>query len=249
MLIAMLLACGCGHSANNESTGSVAKTEPPPAEESVAAVETPPPDQGREPPYNPPESDAAIAPATPTSGGDAPSDQPARNPARRGASERTPTAASPVSAAGEVTLVDLPWEGVVEQIASHKGKIVVVDLWATYCVPCRTSFPGLVALSKQDPENIVCISVSLDDPEDQEKRAEALQFLQEQQAEFTNLLCTTESDKLYDEILQIGGIPAVYVYGRDGAQARLFTGPTPEGEDHTYEQHITPFVTELAAAK
>jgi thiol-disulfide isomerase/thioredoxin len=210
MLIAALLASGCGNSATNESTGSVAKTETPPVEEPVA-VETPPPDQGREPPFE------SAPPETP--------------------------------AATDVTQMDAPWEGVVEQIAAHKGKIVVVDLWATYCVPCRTSFPGLVALSKQDPENIVCISVSLDDPEDQEKRAEALQFLQEQQAEFTNLLCTTESDKLYDEILQIGGIPAVYVYGRDGAQSKLFTGPTPEGEDHTYEQHITPYVTELAAMK
>jgi thiol-disulfide isomerase/thioredoxin len=211
LLIAALLVCGCGNPATTDSTGSLAKTESPPVEETVAAVETPPPDQGREPPFE----------------------------------SQPPETAAPAG----VTLTDAPWEGVVEQIAAHKGKIVVVDLWATYCVPCRTSFPGLVALSKQDPENIVCISVSLDDPEDQKKRADALKFLQEQNAEFTNLLCTTESDKLYDEILQIGGIPAVYVYGRDGAQAKLFTGPTPEGEDHTYEQHITPYVTELAAAK
>jgi thiol-disulfide isomerase/thioredoxin len=213
MLIAALLACGCGNSASNSSTGSVAKTEAPSAEETA---ETPPPDQGRE---LPPEQ-----------------------------SEPVPTASAEV-AAGEIALVDLPWEGVLEQIAAHKGKIVVVDLWATYCAPCRTEFPGLVALSKHDPENIVCISVSLDDPDDAERRAEALTFLQEQQAQFTNVLCTTDHDKLYDEILMIGGAPAIYVYGRDGAEAKLFTGPSPEGEAHTYEQHITPFVLELAAAK
>jgi thiol-disulfide isomerase/thioredoxin len=164
-------------------------------------------------------------------------------------SEPEPAGGPATATTSPVSLTDAAWEQVQEQIAAHKGKVVVVDLWATYCVPCRASFPGLVALSKQDPENIVCISVSLDDPGDPKKRADALQFLQEQRAEFTNLLCTTDSDKLYDEILQIGGIPAVYVYGRDGAQAKVFTGPTPEGEDHTYEQHIAPFVTELAAAK
>lgn len=209
MLIAALLACGCGSSATDQTTGSTATTE------TSAAIETPPPEQGREPSFEPAEPPGESAPP----------------------------------ATSNVSLTDLPWEGVQEQIAAHKGKVVVVDLWATYCVPCRTSFPGLVALSKQNPENVVCISVSLDDPGDPEKRAQALQFLQEQQAEFTNLLCTTDSDKLYDEILQIGGIPAVYVYGRDGTQAKVFTGPTPEGEDHTYEQHITPYVTELAATK
>jgi thiol-disulfide isomerase/thioredoxin len=147
-------------------------------------------------------------------------------------------------ASATVALDLLPWEGVQELIAGHKGKVVVVDLWATYCVPCRAEFPGLVELSHADPENIVCISVSLDDPDDE---AKAREFLVEQQATMQNVLCTTESDVLYDEILQIGGIPAVYVYGRDGELAKLFTGPTPEGTEHTYHEHVAPFVQELAA--
>jgi len=90
--------------------------------------------------------------------------------------------------------------------------------------------------------------VSLDDPDDAKKRTEALKFLQEQKAAFTNLLCTTDADKLYNEILQIGGIPAVYVYGSDGQIAKLFTGPAPDGSEHTYEDHITPYVLGLADA-
>lgn len=148
------------------------------------------------------------------------------------------------AATAAVKLDLLPWEEVETLIQSHNGKVVVVDLWATYCVPCRAEFPGLVELSQADPGNIVCISVSLDDPDSQEK---ALTFLQEQNATMQNVLCTTDSDKLYDEILQIGGIPAVYVYGRDGELAKLFTGPTPEGTEHTYTEHIRPFVQELAA--
>lgn len=150
------------------------------------------------------------------------------------------------AAADAVTLELAPWEDVQRLIESHQGKVVVVDLWATYCVPCREEFPGLVELSHADPENIACISVSLDDPDSHER---ALAFLQEQNATMQNVLCTTDSDQLYDEILQIGGIPAVYVYGRDGELAKLFTGPTEEGTDHTYEGHIRPFVTELAAAQ
>lgn len=146
-------------------------------------------------------------------------------------------------AAAGVALQPLDWEGVQALIAERQGKVVVVDLWATYCVPCRQEFPGLVALSRQDPGNIACISVSLDAEAD---HARALAFLQEQQAEMTNVRCTTDADTLYDQVLQIGGIPAVYVYGRDGQLARLFNGPSPEGETYTYAEHISPFVTRLA---
>ncbi len=145
-----------------------------------------------------------------------------------------------------VTLKKAEWEAITADIASHEGKVVVVDLWATYCVPCRKSFPGLVALSNERPDEVVCISVSLDDADD---GARALEFLEEQQAQMTNYLCTTDADRLYDEILQIGGVPAVYVYGRDGQLAKLFTGPTPEGTDHNYEEHIRPFVEELLSAQ
>ena len=55
-----------------------------------------------------------------------------------------------------------------------------------------------------------------------------------------------DPELLYDQILQIGGIPAVYVYGRDGQLAKVFNGPTPEGTEHTYAQHIVPFVVALA---
>lgn len=238
LLIAALLTSGCGSSSSSDKASDEPATV---AGSESAAVETPPPDQGREePPQQDPEP--MVESATIVEGTTA-TVEPTVD-------AGTPTEpAQPAAATSNVTLVDMPWEGVVEQIAAHKGKVVVVDLWATYCVPCRTSFPGLVELSKRDPDNIVCISVSLDDAGDPEKRAKALKFLEEQQAEFTNVLCTTDGDKLYDEILQIGGIPAVYVYGRDGAQAKLFTGPSPEGEDHTYEQHITPYVVELAGAQ
>lgn len=147
----------------------------------------------------------------------------------------------------EVTLDLLPWEDVHAILKSYTGKIVVLDCWATYCDPCRREFPGLVKLSRElPPEDVVCISLSLDETGDE---AKALAFLQEQDSLIRNILCTTDTDKLYDEILKIGSIPAVFVYGRDGEIARLFTGGTPDGGEHTYEEHIAPFVRELAAQK
>jgi thiol-disulfide isomerase/thioredoxin len=235
LLVAGILIQGCGGPATD--TNPAASTESAPPEQSAEPdmTQSDPPEQPRESlPSDPRAEDAATADGAAT-------------PSEAGPAE---TVETPTVVAGATTMILMPWEEIQQHISTNlAGKVVVVDLWATYCQPCRESFPGLVALSKQDPDNIVCVSVSLDDPEDEKKRTEALTFLEEQQATFTNFLCTTDTDTLYDEILKIGGIPAVYVYARDGQLARLFNGPTPEGSDHTYEEHIAPFVTELAADK
>jgi thiol-disulfide isomerase/thioredoxin len=153
--------------------------------------------------------------------------------------------ATPGLAAPQVVTLELmEWDGVKKIIESHKGKVVVVDCWATYCVPCRKEFPGLVTLSRELPDDVVCISVSLDEAAEKE---EALDFLKQQKALMTNILCTTDADTLYDQILKVGSIPAIFVYGRDGAIARTFTGANPDGGEYTYAGHITPFVRELAS--
>jgi thiol-disulfide isomerase/thioredoxin len=141
-----------------------------------------------------------------------------------------------------VELQLIEWSGVEELIASYPDRVVVVDLWATYCAPCRKEFPGLVELSGKYPDSVACISVSLDDIGDQEA---VMEFLREQNATIDNVLCTTDPDTLYDEILKIGAIPAIFVYGQDGEIRRQFVGPAEDGGDHTYAGHIVPFVEEL----
>src|SRR5262245_40794760 len=50
-------------------------------------------------------------------------------------------------------------------IAANKGKVVVVDCWATWCVPCRKAFPKTVELSKTYAEQgVVVVSLSFDEP-------------------------------------------------------------------------------------
>ena len=163
------------------------------------------------------------------------------------AGDQTPAGATPEPVAPKAVALELmEWDGIRKIIESHQGKVVVVDCWATYCVPCRKEFPGLVALSRELPDDVVCISVSLDAAAEQ---GEALDFLKEQNAVMTNVLCTTDTDTLYDEILKVGSVPAIFVYGRDGAIARTFTGANPDGGEYTYAGHITPFVRDLVSQK
>ena len=234
---------GCGAPGNGTGGTATETSEPPPEQPPEPEMtDTDPPEQPRE--TLPADTASLSTPADPDG-------TPLTAPAEAAPAEETDAPESVATlTAGPVSLLMLPWEEIQQHITDNlAGKIVVVDFWATYCAPCRESFPGLVELSQQDPENIVCLSVSLDDPDDEDKQNEALEFLQAQNATFTNVLCTTDADTLYDEILEIGGIPAVFVYGRDGELAKKFTGPTEEGTDHTYGEHITPYVTELAAGE
>jgi cytochrome c biogenesis protein CcmG, thiol:disulfide interchange protein DsbE len=58
-------------------------------------------------------------------------------------------------------------------LSSHKGKVVYVDFWASWCVPCRDSFPWMQAMqAKYASKGLVIVSVNVD-----EVRADAERFL------------------------------------------------------------------------
>ena len=61
-----------------------------------------------------------------------------------------------------------------------KGKVVYVDFWASWCGPCRQSFPWMNGLQQRYPEKLVVVGVNVD-----RKRADADRFLQEHPAQFT----------------------------------------------------------------
>lgn len=115
------------------------------------------------------------------------------------------------------------------------GRVVVVDMWATWCPPCVKEFPGLVALSKKySPEQLTCVSLCLDhqgiDDIEQVKR-DVLGFLRKQDARFDNLFSVEESDVMLEH-LGVRSIPVVDVYNSTGNRVRRFDQST--GKDFHY---------------
>ena len=51
------------------------------------------------------------------------------------------------------------WKDVEALVAMSSGKIVVVDIWSTSCLPCITEFPHLVEMQKTHGDKVVCISL------------------------------------------------------------------------------------------
>src|SRR5262249_37610099 len=88
-----------------------------------------------------------------------------------------------------VELKPLKYDALTDLVKQNKGKVVVVDFWADFCIPCKREFPNLVKLHRQYAgQGLVAVSVALDDPADEKARERALKFLKAQQATFTNVL-------------------------------------------------------------
>jgi cytochrome c biogenesis protein CcmG/thiol:disulfide interchange protein DsbE len=62
--------------------------------------------------------------------------------------------------APDFNLIDV--EGKEIKLTSYKGKIVILDFWATWCGPCRMGVPDLVSLQKEYKNDLVVIGISTD---------------------------------------------------------------------------------------
>lgn len=152
-------------------------------------------------------------------------------------------------ATGDVTLQLQSWDETERLIASHRGKVVVVDFWATSCLPCRREFPHLVALQKSHGDAVACISVSLDYSGRKSKppetyRESVLEFLVEQRATIDNVLSTDDPDELQAR-LKLPPIPLVWVYDRQGRFHKAVDNGDRGGEEFTYEADVLPLVQSL----
>ncbi len=201
---------------------------------------------------NPASKPADSAPEVPTPGSALLSPEQA-GPAPEGQSEEAMPAAEPAASAAAIDAQILDWAGVEALVRSHKGKVVVMDLWSTYCLPCRKEFPNLVRLHQQQGDKVACISVSLDfdgleDEPVQVCREKVLKFLNSQGATFDNVVCSTPAETVFNEKIPHKSVPAVYVFNQQGEWVGRFpdlNGGDPEA--FNYQDHILPLVNQLLA--
>ncbi|HEV3258945.1 MAG TPA: TlpA disulfide reductase family protein [Gemmataceae bacterium] len=127
--------------------------------------------------------------------------------------------------AEEVQLKVVKYDQWAAAVAAQRGKIVVMDVWANYCAPCKKEFPNLVRLHQRyAKDGVVCVSVTVDEPKDKDA---ALAFLRKKGASFPNFLMD-ENAAVWQEKWNMNGVPAVFVFGRDGTQAGKFDADDPD---------------------
>jgi thiol-disulfide isomerase/thioredoxin len=61
-------------------------------------------------------------------------------------------------------------DGQAWNIARHKGKVVVLNFWATWCEPCRAEMPSLNALAQKHPQDVVVLAVNYQEAEPRIRR-------------------------------------------------------------------------------
>jgi thiol-disulfide isomerase/thioredoxin len=120
--------------------------------------------------------------------------------------------------------------------ASLKDKIVLVDFWASWCVPCKDSFPCMNELHKKYADRgLVIIAINVD-----EKRTDMDVFLKTHPASFT--VVRDASEKLVD-LTGIGTMPSSFLIDRAGKVRYLHTGY--HGEP-TKKEYVTEIESLLA---
>jgi len=110
-------------------------------------------------------------------------------------------------------------------VTPAKGKVVVVNFWATYCVPCRKEMPQLVALAaKYKPKGLEFFTVSADEPE---QAKDAAAFVDKSKIPAPAFLRQAKDDDKFTAMIDPkwnGALPATILYDRAGKKVRAFFG-------------------------
>ncbi len=106
-------------------------------------------------------------------------------------------------------------------LESLRGKVVLVDFWATWCKPCIKSMPELEAIYKDYQKlGLEVVGVSVDQGDEREKKVK--KFLEKKPVAYPIVIDTEEASSW--EAFHVVALPTVYLIGRDGQIAERWTG-------------------------
>ena len=121
-------------------------------------------------------------------------------------------------------------DGGTFKLSDFRGKVVVVDFWATYCEPCKRLVPKLAALDKKYRDRgLEVVGLTSDDKADQEK---VLEFLKRAGADYTvgyeNKWLASAFLKGTEDASGESPIPQLFVLSREGRLVEHMIGENPQ---------------------
>jgi thiol-disulfide isomerase/thioredoxin len=140
--------------------------------------------------------------------------------------------AKPATAGAAPAMID----SVPQKLEAFRGKVVILDLWATWCGPCRIEIPGFIDLqTRYRDKGLEVVGVSLD-PADSRGGAGAAAvgpFMQQFGINYT--IWMVNNFKALGKYPLGQGYPTTYVINRDGTVYKVYVGAQPKS---TFENDI-----------
>jgi thiol-disulfide isomerase/thioredoxin len=129
------------------------------------------------------------------------------------------------------TLKDM--NGVTVNLASFKGRVILLNFWATWCGPCKLEIPDLVELQEQYGSDLVVLGFSVDDTPDQLKP-----YASEYEMNYP-VLVGLGHENVQEAYGPLFGIPVSILIDREGRIARKMSGIRSKEQ---FEREIQPLL-------
>jgi thiol-disulfide isomerase/thioredoxin len=108
--------------------------------------------------------------------------------------------------------------GAEVQLSAYKGKVILLNFWATWCHPCKEEIPDLITLQDQYKDDIVVLGFSVDDKPDDLKSYAARYKMN------YPVLVGLGHENIQEAYGPMWGIPVTIIIGRDGKIAKKQSG-------------------------
>lgn len=130
-------------------------------------------------------------------------------------------AISDAEATGKVAPLDFTvkdMNGADVRFASYKGKIILLNFWATWCHPCKEEIPDLIKLQEQYRDDLVVLGFSVDDKADDLKK-----YAAEYKINYP-VLVGLGHERIQEAYGPMWGVPVTVIIDRDGRIAKKQSG-------------------------
>jgi peroxiredoxin len=135
--------------------------------------------------------------------------------------------------APELTLTDT--QGISHSLADYRGHVILVNLWATWCLPCKEEMPTLQAFyNKYEKDRFAIIAINDGDP-----TADVLQFVKDYELTFPVWLDPTYIAT--EQAFKTLNLPSSFVIDQDGTIRFMWVGAISR---RMLEEHVTPLIME-----